>query len=499
MAATWLGCPAVRAWYSANLDQAINYGKGSAGAELVAQMLQDKLASESGFVGTLDWTQAYDRMRPQVTVQVLQRLGWPPKFCSLLSQAWGGQQRWVMWSGEVLEQPVAAGQATPQGCPLAPLILGIWATAGVRGTRLDNVENHIYMDDRSFYTTSLPNVQLQIGKWQAWSAKVGLRESPNKTKVVARGKSFQDLLPTLPSDWTDQQNVRILGAVTVNQTRQYHPAEEERIQTALQRATLQQCVPLPWDRALTAHGMFVNSVVAYGWVGRSPKKGTIDTLFRQFSKTAGQQARSASNELRRVVYGAKLELGAILLQRQLKRVNKLRHDRALPWANKPWTAVGNFRRTMKSFGWQETAPWTWSVAGATVTVGLPPDQLSAMLHDLRVGWREFQFKQFLHSGRREARGLLERYSFDVLLRHFRCIDLERLRREAAGSAWFRNVAMAACFSHAAFANPKGLDKTCPFCSRHVVHVGTFVLALRFICGYQTATTFQPAHCSVWMA
>lgn len=40
---------------------------------------------QGGFLATLDWSQAYDRMRPEATMQALQLLGFPAPWVALLS------------------------------------------------------------------------------------------------------------------------------------------------------------------------------------------------------------------------------------------------------------------------------------------------------------------------------------------------------------------------------------------------------------------------------
>ena len=103
--------------------------------------------------------------------------------------------------------------------------MAIWASAGACGTGLTGVDTHIYMDDRSFWTDSIQKVERQIKRWQAWSTVMGLLESPQKTKVVARGQRQREQLHLLLPSWTDQEDARILGAVTVSQKRKYHPIE----------------------------------------------------------------------------------------------------------------------------------------------------------------------------------------------------------------------------------------------------------------------------------
>lgn len=50
------------------------------------------------------------------------------------------------------------GRATPQGCPLAPLTLAMWVTAGVRFVRVSfdhPLQHFAYMDDLNFDFQSL--------------------------------------------------------------------------------------------------------------------------------------------------------------------------------------------------------------------------------------------------------------------------------------------------------------------------------------------------------
>lgn len=51
-----------------------------------------------------------------------------------------------------------AGRATPQGCPLVPLTLAMWVTAGVRFVRVSfdhPLQHFAYMDDLNFDFQSL--------------------------------------------------------------------------------------------------------------------------------------------------------------------------------------------------------------------------------------------------------------------------------------------------------------------------------------------------------
>ena len=124
-----------------------------------------------------------------------------------------------------------------------------------------------------------------------------------------------------------------------------------------------------------------------------------------------------------MVYGAKFNLLAIVLQRQFQRASKLWNMGLNGGANKPWTALGNLRRAMKAYDSQETIPWTWLVAGVSVSVNRLVGQLEEALHQFRTGGREFQFKAFFNRSRREAKNLLELFADERLLVYFRKIDL----------------------------------------------------------------------------
>ena len=461
-----LQSPSVQNWYSQNLHHDICYGKGSPGAETLAQVLQDTMANNSGFLASMDWKQAYDRMRPAVTVDLLRSLNWPDHFCNLLMDAWGKQKRWISWEGEVLESPLWAGNATPQGCPCAPLVLAIWASAGLRATSEPNsrLVTKVYMDDRSWWSNSLEATLAQIERWQKWSATVGFRESPEKTKIIAKGKRFESQLLSAPQQWIASE-LRILGAVTVTKRRKYHEVEQERFQRAATRAVMLRSACLPWGRALEAYKLFINSIISFGWIAQFPTQATVKKFLRLFGHSVGFSARQASPYLRQVVYGAKFDISSIALQRLWARATKLFHLGHLSWTKAFGSSIWILRKRLQDLGWQELRPFSWTCHLGTISVNTPSEGIGEALHLIRCSWREKQFEKWLHQKRREPQQMLQTHTKEQLLGFYRCINLKDLRSCINDNGWFRHVALGAVVSPAAYAvMTSRQDLRCPYCS-----------------------------------
>ena len=160
-------------------------------AEATAMLLQDKFAKGGGVFASLDLSQAYDRMAPQISRDFLVVLGWDPSFCNLVSMAWQDQVRWLSWQGETLAEPLTGLRATPQGCPMAPLYLCLWVAAGLKEVAAQLPQPRplqaAYMDDRSAVLHDWAQTEEWVRLWHDWSRAVGLKENSRKIQVAARG------------------------------------------------------------------------------------------------------------------------------------------------------------------------------------------------------------------------------------------------------------------------------------------------------------------------
>ena len=409
------------------------FGKGSASAETCAARLQNAFAKQGGFLATMDWSAAYDRMRPAVSSAVFTQLGLPLPIARLIMEAWGNQQRWVSWAGYTHPQQLFAGSATPQGCPLAPFCLSLWVSAGVRSVEAAvsdrNAVLSAYMDDRSWHTVSWDGVTNRIQQWQAWSQAVGLKEAQDKIQVCARGKVYNQILGLNGRREWVKPDIRILGAFSVSAPRQYGDVENTRIAEAQKQAALLATTGLPWDRMILAHKMFVISKAAFGWIGRFPTLGTSETFFSSLSKSF-RSGQFAARALRKLLYGGAVLLNMVVLTQAWKRLrSERRQGFEASWHNHAHTTLGLLRRNLKKLDFVEQAPWLWRVPRPWHSE-VPPSQKTLdlrdcqrqpqdmQLHVIRAQARRGWFEDYLDSRRHETEEMLRNFS----------------RREPSGSA-----------------------------------------------------------------
>ena len=132
--------------------------------------------SKSGFLLTLDYSRAFDRLNPFVADRLLLRLGWPAYVVAVLTAVGGQQRRWVQWRSHVHECPLEA-PAMPQGDPFGPIIMRLWVVVGGANVdsdcSRDNVLSRFYVDDRSVVASSAVKLDRRYRSLSEWSSKVG--------------------------------------------------------------------------------------------------------------------------------------------------------------------------------------------------------------------------------------------------------------------------------------------------------------------------------------
>ena len=83
-------------------------------------------AAESGcYVGTLDYTKAFDMVRPEKACILLEYHGCPAPLAKALGSLWGSQGRFLFFAGVLHEGLVPAGSSLPQGDPFSVLSLAL--------------------------------------------------------------------------------------------------------------------------------------------------------------------------------------------------------------------------------------------------------------------------------------------------------------------------------------------------------------------------------------
>ena len=235
--------PALRDWCQEALHDDVTCLAGTAGAEETAATIHEAWVQQgSGFLASLDWSQAYDRMDATATSAVLSRLGWPEGLTKLMLQAWQ-HKRFLVWDGEVDSRILESEHALPQGCPLSPVALASWTSSGLRVTNSQLLEDGhqlgkqaVYMDDRTFIGEHWIDTSARIQAWKSWSVSVNLRENDNKTQITSRGKDAD--ISQCPES-RRKPEVKILGVYSVSKgARACVPEEEARLDKARRRADL---------------------------------------------------------------------------------------------------------------------------------------------------------------------------------------------------------------------------------------------------------------------
>ncbi|CAK0791067.1 unnamed protein product [Prorocentrum cordatum] len=213
----------------------------------------------------------------------------------------------------------------------------------------------IYMDHRTWSATTAVEVVGRVAIWHRWSARAGLRENPRKIQLVARGRAEEAALRAQ----ADRQGLgdkvvpamEALGVVTVGaQGRVMHVKDQE-------------------ERRRMPHG-----------------GGTL-----------------AAD----VVIGCRQ---VATMRRRLRRRDDSRWYTS--WYRKRGTLVAEVRCWLRNMGWQEEASaWNWYHPGTGMELDLQErpaweevekDVHARQMHQVREGWRWWNWQQFKRQRRRDV-------------------------------------------------------------------------------------------------
>lgn len=479
----WTSSHQLQNWTKRSLHAQVAHGKGMLGCEdLIGDMLE-LMATKTGVLTTLDFSQAFDHMNPKVSCKALPVMGFPQPLAALLDEVWCFQKRWLQYQDHTAEARLDASQAMPQGDPMAPLLMAVWVSSGLRAieaTRLDEAVYSCYMDDRTFWTSNVSSALDRIEAWQQWSSTVGVRENINKTQMVAKTRAQRAELLALAPAWAKDE-IKVLGASTVTQVRKLTEDENSRLAEVFERSRLIARLPLSWSRRIQAFHAFVLSKACYGWIGKSPNKDHSEKPFTCLTKALDTQKMGA-RALKKMFFGANTDLSQVLTSRRIARMHRyLAKKSNVSWHCKPFTATAVLRKDLQQLGFKESRPWVWRVnddwrrfvPAEERTLDLRPatgQKLAEQLHVGRQAYGRRCLDEFLaHPKRRDSRALTEQHSDAALKQSFAEVNLTRTRRMAEETAAYRSVFLAAFASTACQwhgwgqEDVPGCQDLCPFC------------------------------------
>ena len=458
----------VRAWMRAHIPQEFAVAHAVSCGEVIVELL-DQLSTR-GYLMTLDFTKAFDCLDPLVTREVLLHLGWGRQFVDVVTQVWHTQQRWVSYQSHT--HPVTlSGPSMPQGDPLGPVIMTIWAWLGWRHvercSRVDSgIMTRIYVDDRTFATSRAWSIHDRFHHWCAWSASVGLIENRAKAVAVAstpaRRATLRRLLPEVVAN-----DVELLGSCSMVSRRGLLPKEASRVDACKRLLVLLACARLPFERYMRACRQFAVSKVAYGWIARAPPL-TLCTRLWSCVHVGSRRLRSAAVWLRAALWGGGMHLDILFATQLIGIFCRLRKKRSLLWSSVGGSPCRALHAWLVSHGWVLRRPWIWhhDLTGHFLDLSVAGDA-GAGQHIVRDAWRAWCLQRHNASSRRDA-------ALDCFgdTGYFRSIDWEATRKFAASCPEARTICTGGCNSPAALGGRlAGVPLTCvwPGCSQ----LGTF--------------------------
>jgi len=236
------------------------------------------------FGAALDFSQAFDRLHPEISIRVLIKAGFPQQLTNTLRQVWTHQHRVMTFDGESLEQPLETGQATPQGDPFGPLLMAVWMVAATNeiesGKKNEAVTlQKVYVDDRNFTATTAKALLDRKQQWEQWSAKYGMKENAGKAQVTGATRRKMEELRTelqrrgLPEDLLVGP-LEVLGEATRGDgtVAHYTERERDRLEQATCVAATVAALPVARETKRRYQKVLAMSKANYGWAAKAPTK-----------------------------------------------------------------------------------------------------------------------------------------------------------------------------------------------------------------------------------
>ena len=458
----------VRSWMREHVPAEFAVAHAVSTGEVVVDLLEH--LSVHGYLMTLDFSKAFDCLDPMVTQEVLLHLGWPRELVVVLIKVWQDQRRWVSFQSHT--HPVTlSGPSMPQGDPLGPVIMTIWAWLGWRQVERrcrpdSHIMSRVYVDDRSFASSRAWSVHERFHQWSWWSASVGLLENQAKAVAVAstpaRRATLRRILPDVVAN-----DVELLGSCSMVSRRGLLHKETARVDACMRVLTLLACARLSFERYLRACRQFAISKIAYGWIARAPPLYLCNQLWSRVH-VGSRRIRAASVWLRAALFGGGMHLDVLFATQLVGVLGRLLMKRSLAWSTRGGSPVHALDAWLLSHGWSRVRNWVWEHALSSHTLDLSvASDPGALQHIIRDAWRAWCLKRHMSSSRRDAQ-------LDCFGDHgyFRRIDWIATRKFAASGPEARAISAGSCFSPAALGGRvEGISTSCfwPGCQE----LGTF--------------------------
>ena len=370
-------------------------------------------ATEKGhFLASLDYSLAFDCVSPTLATHAFARLGMPSNIANVLTSMWTNQQRYLQLLGHTHLSAQHVDGSLLQGDAWSMIALNAVLLAPLLDTQVKcpDIEQVLYVDDRTITSKSLDSLSQAIDNWTAWSRKLGLVENRNKMQLFQNTEAgfraiceagFQDVATKSPT---------VLGASFAGRKiRKINDFEKRKVEKAEQVAMKCKYLPTSPDRNLRIATVTAGGQARYGWALRRPNITTFKGLKKIYSQIAREHSH-ASPDLRTLFRGHMADPRFMCSLDQITAAY-----RAAATSNQPplpWNSKGpRFRlliAALREYGWHTDSPWVFSHPKLDLTISLDPAHSTfpecqpALEHALRESWRCSLFSAWKRSKRRDA-------------------------------------------------------------------------------------------------
>ena len=368
--------------------------------------------AQNHILGSLDLSQAFDRIRPSLAVDFLFHSGFPSKFGRAIRSLWQTQTRCLQYLQNSSRDLARVTESIPQGCPFSPWTLNVILAFPLQyiSNLTPRAKHIVYVDDRSFAAATAEECHVIQSQWSVHSSRLGLKENLEKTQIAARSAKQRAAASSIPEMAPYvKDSLHALGVCFASRNAKPTPKQKKRIQAATDTAIRVRAAPVVAEKRIFVAAAASTSKAAFGWVLRSPPNYLINPLHLQLRR-AGWNHRVASTPLVHLLAGHTLDVKFMSGTATLSAIYRAHKLEAQPSAD--WDLKGGFSSRLRLFlrqlDWVEQSPWKWALPELQVEICLDPRDprftvtSELLLHEVRTSWRLKQWKLFLAQNRRDA-------------------------------------------------------------------------------------------------
>ena len=382
----------------------------------IADAMGPILASDAshGWIASLDYAKAFDRVQPHLSCRILRHLGADPKVMTFLNGCWSSQRRWLQFLQHFDPCCEQVSTSLLQGdtwSMLAMTAVLLPAAADI-ARAYPQSQTILYADDRTILSPSPEELHQVVTCWSQWGSVLGCQEHEAKAQfyhATTDGRRKLVEVGFCPQKVSDR--IKVLGYTFQGvQARAAAPAESTRLRKAVLTAAKVRCIPGPLARKIRIGQYVVPTKASFGWLCRRPSNVDIKP-YEAAWRALVQKPAQASPFLYKIMRGHMWDLRFLALQtlvsvllRFATRMGGQLPGRLLSKAGWP----RNLKVGLESLGWEQRGTWTFHHGTMDQTLsfqvegGTVPSHNEAC-HWLRESWRRWLFDQYRHADRREHR------------------------------------------------------------------------------------------------